>query len=315
MRVLRLISFMCALGGAVCFAEEVPFIEQYLDRSVKIESESKSTHAYYILAAQEDTPQELLNLLNDQSQSSRWEDAMFALGVIAGGDSEVVSLETLVNIADRYENINASSSEQLDLVEKAYWALAYQGSQESLAILKERASESYWNNRKLPSATEAISDPYTERVVTARAKAIMAIGFHPTPEAKGYLNRIKNESEFSNDKVLKEEIDSALALRSFAVSSHEERIKAYQVRNLGQQQTVELVEEPSAEIPAHPPAPEAVQVVEEVTPPEPAKEEPAEVVTVEVAEETAEQSSNWWLWLIGALVVVGGLGLVLRRKN
>lgn len=63
------------------------------------------------------------------------------------------------------------------------------------------------------------------------------------------------------------------------------------------------------------PAPETVQVVEEVTQPEPAKEEPAEVVTVEVAEETAEQSSQWWLWLVGAFVVVGGLSLVLRRKS
>ena len=69
------------------------------------------------------------------------------------------------------------------------------------------------------------------------------------------------------------------------------------------------------EIPADPPAPEAVQVVEEATPPEPAIEEPAEVAPVEVAEETPEQSSQWWLWLVGALVVVGGLGLVLRRKS
>jgi len=56
--------------------------------------------------------------------------------------------------------------------------------------------------------------------------------------------------------------------------------------------------------------------VEEVTPPEPAKEEPVEVAAVEVAEETSEQSSQWWLWLIGLLVVVvGGLGFVLRRKS
>ena len=31
--------------------------------------------------------------------------------------------------------------------------------------------------------------------------------------------------------------------------------------------------------------------------------------------ESPEQSSQWWLWLVGALVVVGGLGLVLRRKS
>tara|TARA_B100001778_G_scaffold242274_1_gene202597 strand:- start:681 stop:1118 length:438 start_codon:yes stop_codon:yes gene_type:complete len=76
-----------------------------------------------------------------------------------------------------------------------------------------------------------------------------------------------------------------------------------------------IVTEPALEIPADPPAPEAVQVVEEVSPSESAIEEPAEVAPVEVAEETSEQSSQWWLWLVGLLVVVGGLALVVRRKS
>jgi hypothetical protein len=63
------------------------------------------------------------------------------------------------------------------------------------------------------------------------------------------------------------------------------------------------------------PATELVQVVKEVTPPELAKEELAEPTSIEIVEETPEQSSNWWLWLIGLLVVVGGLALVLRRKS
>ena len=42
----------------------------------------------------------------------------------------------------------------------------------------------------------------------------------------------------------------------------------------------------------------------------------AEVASVvETSEKPAEQTSRWWLWLIGALVVGGGLGLVLRRKS
>jgi hypothetical protein len=50
------------------------------------------------------------------------------------------------------------------------------------------------------------------------------------------------------------------------------------------------------------------------------EEEPVEAVFDEVektkaSEEPTEQSSNWWLWLIGAVVVVGGIGLALRRKS
>ena len=60
---------------------------------------------------------------------------------------------------------------------------------------------------------------------------------------------------------------------------------------------------------------------EEVTAPEPAIEKPAEVVVAELVEEDVKQSFNWtawladrWLWLIGAVVVVGGVFLLRPRK-
>lgn len=43
-------------------------------------------------------------------------------------------------------------------------------------------------------------------------------------------------------------------------------------------------------------------------------EEPIKVVTPEPSEEPIEKSSNWWLWLIGAAVFVGGV-LMFRRKK
>jgi len=43
--------------------------------------------------------------------------------------------------------------------------------------------------------------------------------------------------------------------------------------------------------------------------------EPAEFAAVESPDESAEKSSNWWLWLIGLLIIAGGLAVVLRRKS
>lgn len=71
---------------------------------------------------------------------------------------------------------------------------------------------------------------------------------------------------------------------------------------------------PIAEIPARAPA-ATVETTEELQTVKPEVKEAAKVKPVEVAEETSEQSSQWWLWLVGALVVVGGLGLALRRKS
>ncbi|MFP4261592.1 MAG: hypothetical protein ACLFS1_10985 [Opitutales bacterium] len=90
------------------------------------------------------------------------------------------------------------------------------------------------------------------------------------------------------------------------------------------------VEQPTAEIPAV--APEVVEdmaeVLEQVTAPKPStKEEPAEVTvaepveepsvasTPEPSEEPNNQPSQWWLWLIGVLIAVGGIGLAVRRKS
>ena len=57
-----------------------------------------------------------------------------------------------------------------------------------------------------------------------------------------------------------------------------------------------------------------LEVIEDVIEPEPALKEPAEVVVTEPIEEDVEQSSNWWLWLISAVVVVGGFFLLRPRK-
>ena len=60
----------------------------------------------------------------------------------------------------------------------------------------------------------------------------------------------------------------------------------------------------------------APKTIKKVSAPESATEDKTdEVIAAEPIEEPAEKSSNWWLWLIGALVVIGGLGLVLRHKN
>lgn len=76
------------------------------------------------------------------------------------------------------------------------------------------------------------------------------------------------------------------------------------------------VDDPTEEVVAKiPPTPEVETVAQESTAPEPAIEEIPKVVIVETSEDPAEQPSQWWLWLIGALVVLGGLVIVARRKS
>ena len=78
---------------------------------------------------------------------------------------------------------------------------------------------------------------------------------------------------------------------------------------------IENVKQRVAEAPSVPSVQELVKVVEEVTPSEPDIEETTEVVTAEPTAEAAENPSDWWLWLIGLLVVAVGGFPVLHRKS
>lgn len=58
------------------------------------------------------------------------------------------------------------------------------------------------------------------------------------------------------------------------------------------------------------PTKEEIKEIEEVASPE----DPAEVVDVEALEKDVELSLNWWLWLIGAVVIVVGIFVLRSRK-
>jgi len=60
---------------------------------------------------------------------------------------------------------------------------------------------------------------------------------------------------------------------------------------------------------------EVVEVTEESTTPEVATDKLVKVAAPGSSEEPVEQPSDWWLWLVGALVVLGGLAVVVRRKS
>lgn len=59
--------------------------------------------------------------------------------------------------------------------------------------------------------------------------------------------------------------------------------------------------------------PEAV--IDEGSASEPGSQEPDEVAVTEQTEELIKRTSYWWLWLVGAVIVVGGIRLAIRKKN
>ena len=133
---------------------------------------------------------------------------------------------------------------------------------------------------------------------------VLAIGSYGS-EATPYLEAL---NKLINDPSIGGSLTSALQKAELMIMEPD-RFPENQTKSLISLQSDESSTRQSSS------AEEVAEVTEEVTEPEPATEEPAEVVVAEASEESAEQSSNWWLWLIGLLVFVGGLAVVVRRKN
>ena len=152
------------------------------------------------------------------------------------------------------------------------------------------------------------------RRTTAQTFAISAISQHPSPAAGDYLRSLLNAPRFAENELLLDWTRASLKQRENRLAAHEKRQEAQRIKDTRNESSARI-EGPVEEIPATSPAPEVEETVQEVTAPKPATEEPDEITPVKMAEESPEQSSQWWLWLVGALVVVGGLGMLLRRKS
>ena len=60
---------------------------------------------------------------------------------------------------------------------------------------------------------------------------------------------------------------------------------------------------------------EAKQVIKESLSPASKVDDSAEITATEPSKEEVEKFSDWLLWLIGLLVVIGGVSWILRRKS
>ena len=133
---------------------------------------------------------------------------------------------------------------------------------------------------------------------------VLAIGSYGS-KANPYLETL---NKLINDPSIGGSLTSALQKAELMIKEPD-RFPASQTKNLISLRNDESSTEQSSVVE------EVAKVIEEVTAPEPAiEEEPAEVVVAEAVEEDVEQSSNWWLWLVGAVVVIGGFLKVRRKK-
>lgn len=292
--------------------------EDYINEEYHVTDQSILASTYYVVASKPQTLEEGFAYLKSGGETLERSRVFLAMGTLL---SAYPTDKYNADIKEYVEDVESSYSHYSDII-RTYTALAKIGTEQTLEMLKERATYEFWEERRMPSLIS--SDPdhgHDHYADNAQSTAISRLGRHQSSEAKAFLEELQENPRYVHDPILKENDSLRIGLEA----ATEEGI-AYRQKQINDalalkksifeaDAAIENIEEPIARIRAVSSAEETAEVIEQVTEPEQATEGFAEVVVAEPIEEDVEQSSNWWLWLVGALVVVGGLGLVLRRKN
>lgn len=277
-----------------------------------------SFHEGVILSYDDQSIEELKELALDFENPKyrhKRKSAIHALGIIHSVDSEAVSFEYLKDYAVSIENnVSLSESEQVDVLGRAYRAISYSSDSKAYDFLAQRATSAFWGD-DMPTSGIISAHPAPgdePSLVSAQTEAIRQLSALNDPRLQAFLDKLASEIPAEQEEVhwaiqsarSSESKDKLRALREAAYAT---RLEA-----LGLTQEISA---PAVDAASAPPVEEFAEVIEEITAPEPVIEGLDEVVVAKPVDENVEQSSNWWLWLIGAVVAVFGIAFILRRKS
>lgn len=212
-------------------------LEAYLERSQRRGMEESllqlGTHGYYVLMSKENTPVHLKGYFEDEK--NQWHDrarAIHVFGMLSSVRQNKADLDYLMELAIRYES-DVQDDNALGYLTRIYWGIAYYGNEESLGFLIQRTQHDFWKDRSMPNRLRILTDPRTETRITAQSEVLVAIAKHPSDEAMEYLhyylgNEIRDDVE--SDAVLEEEMKIGMRLRDSSMQNHENRQKAWLIR-------------------------------------------------------------------------------------
>jgi hypothetical protein len=179
-------------------------------------------------------------------------------------------------------------------------------------MLQERATYEFWEGKEMPSLTAAFSDrPNDPDTINAQSEAIFSLGSHPSSEAAKFLKKLQKDPRYINDPVLQEQnpfelalfaktesdiyrknkIKEALALKESIFGQAEAKPEASKKLT---KETIHNAKASNSSKTSHSPESKSVTPVEEST------------------EEV--QAPRQWLWIVGAVLLIGIVVGLLRRK-
>lgn len=280
-----------------------------------------SSSGFIILNYDDEVIDGMWRILNNPKQQKYWKSALIDFRRVATAEPDRIDLSKLVQNTENIEQSDTiEEDDKVRLLFFAYDAIARHRNDRAFGFLKDRTKFEFWEGNEISRTVYTSHGAGSEGILeTAQSMAIKAIAELQTEEAFALLQSLFSDERYSSKPHLNIPLSGILEYGGWEASAGRlKTIQAEYAKRLelrGEAASPQAIEEPSVESSGNPSASEVEEVAQGSTAPEPATEKAAEMKTPDASEEATDQSSNGWLWLIGAVVVFGGIGLITRRKS
>lgn len=281
-----------------------------------------SSSGFIILNYDKEVVDGIFSILENEQQQEHWKQAYRSLRRIATAAPEFVAYERLIEQIQKVEKTDTIDDEmKIDLLMLGYPAVARHRNDQAFEFIKTRTDFEFWEGKEINKTVYNSHGAGSGGILqTGQSMAINALSELQTEEAYALLQFLFSEERYISKPHLNILLSGILEYGGWEASAGRlKTIQAEYAKRLELREETafsQAIAEPSVAPSDHLPALNIKEPAQESTAPEPTIEEPAEVVVAEpIEEEPIEQSSNWWLWFIGTVVVVGGIILFIRSRN
>lgn len=295
---------------------------ELLNRSVVSKNPEESIFFFYDREVMDD----LFLALRDERISEKGRASMAnVLGHILIADKEIVKLEEVFDVVRFYET-EVDLEKNLFALGFLYVAVAKYGSKESLDFLLLRMDESFWGGHVPEQEHTICAGPSMGTFKnSAIGHVIDALSFHPSEEAKRYLEQLRERYEKSGgdpDSIIARELAAAFRpARAYLVSNSSSRAKRMYEMRFGVSPSspdaenavpaAAIAKAPEEEVEREAEAPVSLPTSYEPINPE---DSPAVPSSPPVAPES-DKEMPLFFYLLLALGVIGGAVFVSRSRR
>ena len=185
-----LLSSLCFLFAALSLTAEVSeySFKAYVNEEYHVTEQSLLASTYHIVASKPQTLEEGFAYLRTGEEEPLERSWVFlTMGTLLSAyptDKYDAEIKAYV------ENAESSYSHFSEIID-AYTALAKIGTEQTLEMLKERATYEFWEGREMPALIVSDEDHGHDHYDdNAQSTAISRLGRHPSPQAKAFLEEL-----------------------------------------------------------------------------------------------------------------------------